>query len=79
MPIYEYQCNSRQKKFDVRRSFSNANDDAECPSCGKQAKRILSKFACFSKDSSGGAVTSIAGTGGSCASCSSGNCASCHS
>jgi len=79
MPIYEYQCTDCREKFDARRSFAEAESDAVCPRCGKTGKRILSKFACCSKDGSGGTVSSIAGTGGGCAGCTSGSCSSCHS
>lgn len=75
MPIYEYECSSCNSKFELLRSMSRVDEDADCPECNHQAKRVLSKFACFSTDESG--VTSAVGGGGSCASCSSGSCATC--
>ena len=75
MPIYEYVCSECNAKFELLRSMSKADDDADCPECSKKAERVLSKFACFSTDSSG--MTSAVGGGGSCSSCASGNCSTC--
>ncbi len=78
MPIYEYRCPRCDKQFDLLRPISRCDEDAECPVCHKKAKRAVSAFASFSKDS-GGVSTPISGGGGehSCASCSSSSCASC--
>ncbi|MBM3133645.1 MAG: zinc ribbon domain-containing protein [Chloroflexi bacterium] len=78
MPIYEYCCPSCDTKFDLLRSFSNANAPALCPKCKHESRRLVSAFASFSKDSSTGATTAISGGGGGCSGCASGNCASCH-
>ncbi len=77
MPIYEYFCPTCESKFELRRSFSEANAATSCPKCQNGAKRLMSTFACVSKGSSGDS-TPIGGTGSSCASCGGGSCASCH-
>lgn len=77
MPIYEYHCPSCQRKFELLRPFSRADDPAACPLCKRtETKRCLSTFAAHSR-SSGGATTTVAGTGGGCGSCGGGNCGSC--
>jgi len=75
MPIYEYCCPSCDSKFDLLRSFSQADEAAACPKCSHEARRLISSFASFAKDSSG-ASTPIGG-GSSCSACSSGSCATC--
>lgn len=73
MPIYEYFCDACQDKFQLLRSFSKADEPAECPTChGMSEQRLLSTFACMNKEGS------LAGSGG-CASCSGGTCAGCKS
>jgi putative FmdB family regulatory protein len=74
MPIYEYRCPQCNFKFEKLRPLSRADEGAPCPQCQHEAPRILSNFACFSKDESG-LTTSISGN--SCASCSSGTCSTC--
>ncbi|MCL4466496.1 MAG: zinc ribbon domain-containing protein [Chloroflexi bacterium] len=75
MPIYEYRCEGCQTKFELLRSFSRADEPAECPTCrAVGARRLISAFACFSK-SDGGATTAVGG--GGCSGCSAGSCASC--
>ncbi len=44
MPFYEYVCPKCELKFELRRSFSQANDDAPCPKCQSLAKRAFSTF-----------------------------------
>jgi putative FmdB family regulatory protein len=77
MPIYEYCCPECNSKFELLRSISEADEGASCPQCKHAAKRILSRFASFSKGNNG-EPTPIAGTAGSCAGCSSASCSSCH-
>jgi putative FmdB family regulatory protein len=76
MPIYEYVCNDCKTKFELMRPFSKSTEPAECPSCKSQARRILSRFACFTAGESG--EMAPVGGGGGCAGCSSGSCASCN-
>jgi len=66
MPVYEYTCSKCDNKFELLRKFSESGEDAVCPKCQGKAKRVLSTFACFSKDSSG-LASSIGGS--SCSSC----------
>ncbi|NLC30103.1 MAG: zinc ribbon domain-containing protein [Chloroflexi bacterium] len=71
MPIYEYYCRHCGKKFELLRSFSEADTQANCEFCGsKEVRRQLSKINAFSDGASLNA-------GGQCSSCSSGNCSSC--
>ncbi len=76
MPIYEYVCPECNTKFELLRSFSQADEAAECPNCEKNASRTVSACAAFSKDDSG-LVTSVAGAGSSCGGCSAGSCGTC--
>jgi putative FmdB family regulatory protein len=78
MPIYEYLCPECDSKFEELRPLSQAERPAECPRCHRPARRKMSTFACFST-TAGGVSKTIAGTGGSCSSCSSGNCSTCAS
>ena len=74
MPIYEYVCSDCGLKFELLRPLSQASDEASCPQCRNNAKRILSTFASFSKDESG--LTSSIG-GSSCAACGATSCNTC--
>jgi len=75
MPVYEYVCSDCGLKFELLRPLSQASDGASCPQCQHEAQRILSTFACFSKDESG--LSSSIG-GNSCTSCSALSCDSCN-
>ncbi len=76
MPIYEYVCKGCKNKFEKMRSFSQANESAECPRCRKKAERVLS--ACYSMTTSASGVPQpVAGSGGGCASCGGGSCSTC--
>lgn len=77
MPIYEYYCPECKEKFEKLCRFSQADEAAACPKCKHTSKRVISKFASFSKDSSG-MTAPIAGSGGGCSTCGSTNCSSCH-
>ena len=74
MPIYEYRCPDCDLKFELLRPLSQSDGGVSCPQCQHEARRILSTFACFSRDESG--LTSSVG-GSSCASCSTTSCDSC--
>jgi putative FmdB family regulatory protein len=41
MPIYEYECDAHGY-FDEQRPMSLAKSNAPCPSCGTEARRVLS-------------------------------------
>lgn len=75
MPIYEYCCLDCRDEFELLRSFIQVDEAALCPICNGEARRVISAFASFSKDS-GGVTTSIGG-GSSCDTCSSSSCATC--
>jgi len=75
MPIYEYICSKCQSKFELLRPMSQASEGVHCPYCHSQAERVLSHFACFSKDKSG--LTSSVG-GSPCSSCRAVSCDSCE-
>lgn len=65
MPMYEYRCRNCGHSFDeLITSSSIADEDIECPKCGKyQSEKLMSAFA-----SSGGASASVSsvGSGSSC-------------
>jgi putative FmdB family regulatory protein len=53
MPSYDYRCSSCEALFEVRRSFKDANDPAECPQCGSlKTQKKLSAVAFISKGGS---------------------------
>ena len=53
MPLYEYQCRSCGKTFEMLRRMKDADSDLECPEChSKEVERQFSTFA------SGGCGTS---------------------
>ncbi len=76
MPLYEYECTSCQLKFEMLRSFTLADEGISCPRCHNGARRKLSTFASFSRDSSG-QTSRVSGSGSSCGSCAGSNCSSC--
>lgn len=77
MPIYEYVCSSCKNKFEARRSYVEASEDAACPKCKGAGKRLISKFACASKGGDGSSLP-IGGSGGGCGGCSGSSCSTCH-
>ncbi|MBE9501791.1 MAG: zinc ribbon domain-containing protein [Chloroflexi bacterium] len=75
MPIYEYSCPNCNQKFELRRSFSQADEAALCPSCHVTAKKLLSSFTAFSK-SAEGEFSSIGSD--ICSTCSATSCSTCN-
>ena len=76
MPIYEYRCTDCNHQFDKRRAYAEADVLAPCPCCqGEHTRRLISRFASFSRGSDGGSEP-VAG-GGGCAGCGGGSCATC--
>ena len=75
MPIYEYVCKNCKNKFELMRSFSRSNENADCPRCQKKAERILS--ACYSMSSDSSGVSQPISGGGGCGSCGGGSCSTC--
>lgn len=45
MALYEYRCPACGAEFERRRPMSEANAPADCPSCGKESRRLPSVFA----------------------------------
>jgi putative FmdB family regulatory protein len=46
MALYEYRCANCEKRFDLMRPMSAADDVAECPECGSEdSRRVISNFA----------------------------------
>ena len=41
MPVYEFECQAHGY-FDEQRPMSQAKSDAPCPTCGSDARRVLS-------------------------------------
>ena len=71
MPIYEYQCDACGHKFELLRSFSEADKPAVCKTCSSPSvKRQLSRC----NTHSDGKATVSSG----CAGCAGGSCASCR-
>jgi len=76
MPLYEYYCESCERRFELLRPISRMDDPAVCPQGHEGANRVLSTFAAFTQGD-GGASEALAGTS-ACAGCSAGTCASCN-
>ena len=53
MALYEYSCDNCGNVFEKRMPMSEVKQRLKCPSCGKQAKKVLGSFA-FVSSSSGG-------------------------
>jgi putative FmdB family regulatory protein len=80
MPVYEYQCQDCDKRFEVLRPMSQIDAPIACPRCnGLNARRAISVFAAISRGSDGGSrmVASSTPSGGGCGGCAGGNCAGC--
>jgi putative FmdB family regulatory protein len=46
MPIFEYQCNACEIRFEVLQRTNKVNKSLKCPTCGKQdTKKRFSAFA----------------------------------
>ena len=72
MPIYEYECNDCDLKFEAMRSFSSADIPLKCELCKSfNTKRIISNFFSIGSSPKGDSSRS------SCSSCSGGNCSTC--
>jgi len=74
MPLYEYVCSKCKSRFELLRRMNQADEEALCPNCNSRAEKVLSSFACLSRDESG--ISSPVG-GSSCFSCSTSSCDSC--
>ena len=75
MPIYEYKCQECGKRFEILRSFKEADQPITCNNCkSSQTHRTVSVF--FAQS---GSQIIAGGNHGGCAGCSSGSCSSCNS
>jgi putative FmdB family regulatory protein len=51
VPIYEYECISCGKKFEMRRNVADSDSEIKCPKCGAEnPRRAFSLFASGSTD-----------------------------
>ena len=74
MPIYEYNCEKCNKKFEI---LILGSDKPACPACGNvKINRLMSSCGFVSKGNGGETVSASAGAS-SCTGCSSTNCSSC--
>jgi len=46
MPVYEYRCTSCLEELELMRPMSEADESANCPSCGSEAWKLVSGYAC---------------------------------
>ena len=77
MPIYDFQCNQCNTKFDEYFRSASERKKLFCPSCqSEQVKKIFSVFGMTAKG--GGDVTADSGSGG-CGSCTASSCTGCGS
>ena len=46
MPVYEYECQSCGRRFEVRRRIGESDSEVKCPGCGADHPlRVFSSFA----------------------------------
>jgi putative FmdB family regulatory protein len=73
MPIYEYVCETCNRKFDALRSMKEADNPIPCKKCESlKTHRILST--CYTH----GSQLTHSSSGGGCGGCSGGSCSSCR-
>ena len=75
MPLYEYYCESCERRFELLRPMGRMDDPAACPQGHGGANRVLSTFAAFTHGE-GGASEAIAG-GSGCGGCTADTCSTC--
>ena len=78
MPLYEYQCNACENKFELRQKFSDP-PATECPQCGGEVAKLISSSAFALKgggwyaegygDGKKSGAAPACPSGGSCAGC----------
>lgn len=59
MPIYEFFCSDCNKKFEEL--CSSVASERKCPSCGKDAAKVLSLFRTARSTTGGGTTSSSCG------------------
>jgi putative FmdB family regulatory protein len=78
MPVYEYQCQECDKRFEALRPMSQIDAPIACPRCqATHVRRAISVFAAISREAGGGSRMVASSTPGGCGGCAGGNCASC--
>ena len=65
MPLYEYACEACQAQFE-RLQPMDAPREADCPQCGRSARRILSLFAAPVSVGAGAGPAPSGPLGGAC-------------
>ncbi|NJK78849.1 MAG: zinc ribbon domain-containing protein [Chloroflexaceae bacterium] len=66
MPMYEYQCEQCNTRFELLRPLSQADADAVCVACSNQhVRRALSLFATFARTDTSASTIPVSG-GGCC-------------
>ncbi|MCD6358633.1 MAG: zinc ribbon domain-containing protein [Dehalococcoidia bacterium] len=45
MAVYEYICPKCEKRFEVRRPISRADEATMCPNCGTKSEKAVCNFA----------------------------------
>lgn len=73
MPLYEYYCESCDRRFELLRPMGRMDDAADCPSGHGGGRRVLSTFAAHTSAAFG--ESEPLGGGGGCGGCSGGACA----
>lgn len=77
MPIYDFQCNQCNAKFDEYFRSASERKNLFCPSCQSEAvQKIFSVFGVSVKG--GGGAASDSGSGG-CGTCTASSCTGCGS
>ncbi len=78
MPIYEYECDHCQDKFE--RLVFRSDEAVNCPKCDSgDVHKVMSVCGFKSGGDKGAASSRVASSSGSsCAGCSGGSCATCH-
>ncbi|MBP8998452.1 MAG: zinc ribbon domain-containing protein [Anaerolineaceae bacterium] len=62
MPLYEYICTTCGHEFEERMSFSQTNEQPECPRCASgETRKKLSLFAASTPSSNSSSSTSCGG------------------
>jgi putative FmdB family regulatory protein len=74
MPVYEFFCQDCSQKFEELILKQSDWDTLACPKCqGRTYRKLMSRFGMSSGNNENGA-----GSGHSCAGCSSHSCSTCH-
>ncbi len=68
MPVYEYQCQECEKRFEALRPMSQMDAPIACPRCqATTARRTISVFAAISREAGGGSRMVASSTSGGAA------------